>query len=48
MDRRVRRLTVALMGLFVLLFGQISYVQVFQADAIAGNPANVRRQLIAV
>jgi peptidoglycan glycosyltransferase len=47
MDRRVRRLTVALMGLFVLLFGQISYVQVFRADAIAGNPANVRRQLIA-
>jgi penicillin-binding protein A len=47
MDRRVRRLTVALMGLFVLLFAQISYVQVFRADAIAGNPANVRRQLIA-
>jgi penicillin-binding protein A len=47
MDRRVRRLTLALMGLFVLLFAQISYVQVFRADAIAGNPANVRRQLIA-
>ncbi|MBA3691417.1 MAG: penicillin-binding protein 2 [Actinobacteria bacterium] len=47
MDRRVRRLTLALMGLFVLLFAQISYVQVFHADAIAGNPANARRQLIA-
>jgi penicillin-binding protein A len=47
MDRRVRRLTLALMGLFVLLFAQISYVQVFQADAIAGDPANARRQLIA-
>ena len=47
MDRRVRRLTIALSGLFVLLFAQISYVQVFHADAIAGDPANARRQLIA-
>jgi peptidoglycan glycosyltransferase len=47
MDRRVRRLTIALVGLFVLLFAQISYVQVFHADAIADNAANARRQLIA-
>ena len=47
MDRRIRRLTIALAGMFVLLFAQISYVQVFHADAIAGNPANARRQLIA-
>jgi peptidoglycan glycosyltransferase len=47
MDRRIRRLTIALAGLFVLLFAQISYVQVFHADAIAGNPANAYRQIIA-
>jgi peptidoglycan glycosyltransferase len=47
MDRRVRRLTIALTGMFVLLFAQISYVQVFHAGAIAANPANARRQLIA-
>jgi peptidoglycan glycosyltransferase len=47
MDRRVRRLTLALMGLFVLLFAQISYVQVFHAEAIANDPANAFRQLIA-
>src|SRR4051794_14693944 len=47
MDRRVRRLTLAGMGLFVLLFAQISYVQVFHAEAIANDPANAFRQLIA-
>jgi len=47
MDRRIRRLTLALVGLFLLLFAQISYVQVFNAAAIADNPANARRQLIA-
>ena len=47
MDRRVRRLTLVLMGLFVLLFAQIGYVQVFHAGAIADNPANARRQHIA-
>jgi peptidoglycan glycosyltransferase len=47
MDRRIRRLTIALSGLFVLLFAQISYVQVFHADAIAGNPANAYRQVLA-
>ena len=47
MDRRIRRLTIALAGLFVLLFAQISYVQVFHADAIAGNAANAYRQIIA-
>ncbi|MEP6477256.1 MAG: penicillin-binding transpeptidase domain-containing protein [Actinomycetota bacterium] len=47
MDRRVRRLTITLAGLFVLLFAQVTYVQVFRADAIAGNPANVYRQVLA-
>src|SRR5918992_708973 len=47
MDRRVRRLMIALSGLFVLLFAQISYVQVFRAEAISDHPANARRQLIA-
>jgi len=47
MNRRIRRLTIALTGLFVLLFAQISYVQVFHADAIADNAANAYRQIIA-
>ncbi|MDX6595930.1 MAG: penicillin-binding protein, partial [Solirubrobacterales bacterium] len=47
MDRRIRRLTIALAALFVLLFAQISYVQVFHSDAIAGNPANAYRQVLA-
>ena len=47
MERRIRRLGIALVVLFVLVFGQLSYVQVFAADDIKGNPANFSRQLIA-
>jgi peptidoglycan glycosyltransferase len=47
MDRLIRRLGLALTVLFLLLIAQISYLQVFHAGAIADNPANATRQLIA-
>lgn len=47
MNRRIRRLGIGLVVLFGLLFTQLSYVQVFAAGGIAGNPANARRQIIA-
>jgi penicillin-binding protein A len=46
-DRRIRRLGFGLVGLFALLFAQLSYVQVFNADHIKAQPANARRQIIA-
>jgi len=47
MNRRIRRLGVALVVLFGLLFFQVSYLQVFASERIAGNPANATRQIIA-
>jgi peptidoglycan glycosyltransferase len=47
MNRRIRRLGVALVVLFGLLFFQISYLQVFASERIASNPANAARQIIA-
>ncbi len=47
MERRIRRLGIALVALFTLVFGQLAYVQVFAADDIRANPANFSRQLIA-
>jgi peptidoglycan glycosyltransferase len=47
MDRQIRRLGVAFLVLFALLFVQINYVQVFGAENLADNPANAKRQLIA-
>jgi peptidoglycan glycosyltransferase len=46
MDRQIRRLGIALVVLFVLLFAQINYLQVFAASTIANNPANTTRLLI--
>jgi penicillin-binding protein A len=46
-DRRIRRLGIGLVGLFALLFAQLSYVQVIRADDIKSQPANARRQIIA-
>jgi penicillin-binding protein A len=46
-NRRIRRLGIGLVALFGLLFAQVSYIQVFAASGIAGNPANARRQIIA-
>ena len=47
MERSIRRLGIALVLLFAVLFGQLAYVQVFAADDIKSNPANFSRQLIA-
>ncbi len=47
MNRRIRRLGVALVILFGFLFFQVSYIQVFASERIAGNPANATRQIIA-
>ena len=47
MDRRIRRLGIALVTLFGLLFVQLAYVQVFAASRISDNPANASRQIIA-
>jgi peptidoglycan glycosyltransferase len=47
MDRRVRLLGLALCALFLLLFAQISYVQVFASGRIAANAANAFRQYVA-
>jgi peptidoglycan glycosyltransferase len=46
-DRRIRRLGIGLVVLFGLLFAQLSYVQVINADYIKARPANARRQIIA-
>ena len=42
MDRQVRTLAFALLGLFVILFAQVNYIQVFAANRLANNPANTR------
>lgn len=47
MDPQIRRLGAALLVLFLALFAQINYVQVFAADRIEEDPANAKRQLIA-
>ena len=47
MERRIRRLGISIVVLFLLVFGQLAYVQVFAADDIKGHPANFSRQLIA-
>ena len=47
MERQIRRLGLALLVLFLIVFVQINYIQVFAADRIAENPANAKRLLIA-
>lgn len=42
MDRQIRALALAFIALFVLLFAQVNYIQVFAADRLANNPANLR------
>jgi peptidoglycan glycosyltransferase len=46
-DRRIRRLGIALVSLFGLLFAQLAYVQVFASGRIRNDPANAARQIIA-
>ena len=45
-DQQVRRLAVAFLVLFILLFAQVNYIQVFAAKRLANDPAN-QRQLLA-
>jgi peptidoglycan glycosyltransferase len=47
MDRQIRRLGIAFVALFGVLFAQVAYVQVVQADNIANQPANAPRQIRA-
>lgn len=42
MDRQIRRLGIAFLVLFILLFVQINYIQVFAAKRLSDNPANQR------
>jgi peptidoglycan glycosyltransferase len=41
-DRQIRRVGVVLMGLFVLLFLNLNYLQVVRRDALANDPRNTR------
>jgi len=45
-DQQIRRLAVAFLVLFILLFAQVNYIQVFAAKRLANDPAN-QRQLLA-
>src|SRR3990172_1740333 len=47
MERQIRHLGVALLVLFLIVLGQVNYIQVFAADRIENDPANAKRQLIA-
>jgi len=47
MDRQIRRLGIAFVALFAVLFAQVGYVQVVAADRIANQPANAARQIRA-
>jgi penicillin-binding protein A len=47
MERQIRRLGIAFLVLFVALFAQVNYIQVFAADDLANNDANAKRQMIA-
>jgi peptidoglycan glycosyltransferase len=46
-ERQIRRLGIAFVVLFSLLFGQVAYVQVVAADRIANEPGNAARQIRA-
>src|SRR5947199_2934573 len=45
MDRQIRRLALAFLALFVVLFAQANYLQVFASSRYANNPANQRMLL---
>src|SRR5262249_43520263 len=46
-DKQIKTLGVALLALFLIVFVQVNYIQVFAADRIANNPANAKHQRIA-
>jgi penicillin-binding protein A len=45
MERQIRQVAIVLLVAFVALFIQLNYIQIFAAERIAGNPANVRALL---
>ncbi|MFN2590998.1 MAG: peptidoglycan D,D-transpeptidase FtsI family protein [Actinomycetota bacterium] len=45
LDRRIRWLAAGFLLLFLLLFAQVNYLQVFAADRLKDNPANAARLL---
>ena len=45
MTRQIRRVGVALLVAFLILFAMLNYLQVFAAQSIASNPANIRNIL---
>jgi peptidoglycan glycosyltransferase len=46
-EQQIRRLGAGLLALFLVLFAQINYIQVFAADRIENDPANALRLLRA-
>ena len=47
MERQIRRLGLGLLLLFLVVFAQLNYLQVFAADRLENNPANANRLLKA-
>jgi peptidoglycan glycosyltransferase len=45
-NRQIKKLGVILTLLFLALFAQLNYIQVFHAQALRDNPANAYRQLV--
>jgi penicillin-binding protein A len=45
MDRQVRRLGIAFVAMFAVLFAQVAYVQVVASDRIAAESGNAARQI---
>ena len=43
MNRQIRLIGVGIMVLFVVLFAQLNWVQIFHANALNNNPLNSRR-----
>jgi peptidoglycan glycosyltransferase len=42
MNKQIRLVGIAMIGLFVLLFAQLNYLQVFKANSLNHNPLNTR------
>jgi penicillin-binding protein A len=45
MQAQIRRVGIGLLAAFLAVFVQLNYVQIFAAEDIAGNPANIRSLL---
>jgi len=45
-DTQIRRLAFVIIGLFVLLFVQVTVLQAVRNDELVANPANAKRQII--